>query len=237
MLQVIREYALERLEASGEAEALRRAHAAYFLALAEQARQQQTGPETVAWRDRLEREHDNLRAALGWAREQGEVEMGLRLAVALSWFWVRRGHLREGRAWLEGLLAVEAGETECRQGWRRAGGGAGEGPAQCWNVRSDQGAYATAQTQLEQARALALAAGDPRTARQALTNLGRVASDQGDLERAAALYTESLALARELGDQRDIMTVLTNLGHVASSRGTWSGPRRSIWTVWRLRAS
>ena len=219
LLQVIREYALERLERSGEAAALRRAHAAYFLALAEHARQQETGPETVAWRDRLEREHDNLRAALGWAREQGEVELGLRMAVALTWFWVRRGHLREGRAWLEGLLAVEAGETESA----RAGAGLAAVRAKALlnagMFALTMGAYATAQTQLEQARALALAAGDPRTARQALTNLGRVASDQGDLEGAAALYMDSLALARELGDQRDIMTVLTNLGHVASKQG------------------
>ncbi|HLV99393.1 MAG TPA: tetratricopeptide repeat protein [Ktedonobacterales bacterium] len=219
MLQVIREYALERLEASGEANALRRAHTQHFLALAEQARQQETGPETVAWRDRLEREHDNLRAALGWAQEQGEAEIGLRLAVALTWFWVRRGHLREGRAWLEGLLAVAAGEVEAA----RPGGGVAAVRAKALlnagMFALTMGAYATAQTQLEQARALAQASGDVRTARQALTNLGRVASDQGDLERAAALYTDSLALARELGDQQEIVAVLTNLGHVASKQG------------------
>jgi non-specific serine/threonine protein kinase len=220
MLQVIREYALEQLEASGEAETLRRAHAGYFLALAEQARQQQTGPETVAWRDRLEREHDNLRAALGWLREQGEVELGLRLAVALTWFWRRRGHLREGQAWLEGLLATTAGQLA-----DDTGAGAELAVVRAKALHNAgmlallQGAYATAQTQLEQARALALAAGDTRTARQALTNLGRVASDQGDRERAAALYTESLALARELGDQQGVVTLLTNLGRVAVTQG------------------
>ena len=77
MLHVIREYALERLEASGEAEALRRAHAAYFLALAEQAEPaSDRAGGSAPGLDRLEREHDNLRAALGWAREQGEAEIG-----------------------------------------------------------------------------------------------------------------------------------------------------------------
>jgi predicted ATPase/class 3 adenylate cyclase/DNA-binding XRE family transcriptional regulator len=219
MLQVIRDYTLERLEASRETEVLRRAHAAYFLELAEQARQQATGPETVAWRGRLEREHDNLRAALHWAREQGEVELGLRLAVAFTWFWVRRGYLREGRAWLEGLLAVAAEEPEAV----RAGAGLAVVRAKAMlnagMFALTMGAYATAQTHLEQARELALAAGDRRTARQALTNLGRVASDQDDLERAMALYTESLALARELGDHDQVALCLNNLGDVALQRG------------------
>jgi predicted ATPase/class 3 adenylate cyclase/DNA-binding XRE family transcriptional regulator len=239
LLQVIREYALERLDESGEADALRGAHAAYFLALGEQARQQATGPETVAWRDRLEREHDNLRAALGWLREQGEAEMGLRLAVALTWFWVRRGHLREGRAWLDELLAVAAGETEAA----RAGAGLAVVRAKAMlnagMLALTMGAYATAETQLEQARALAHASGDPRTARQALTNLGRVASDQGDLERAEALYTESLALARELGDRDHLALCLNNLGDVARRRGELSQSegllRGALAVYWELR--
>jgi predicted ATPase/class 3 adenylate cyclase/DNA-binding XRE family transcriptional regulator/catechol 2,3-dioxygenase-like lactoylglutathione lyase family enzyme len=218
MLQVIREYAREQLKGSGEEQALRRAHAEYFLELAERARRQETGPETVTWRDRLEREHDNLRAALGWAREQGEVELGLRLAVALTWFWVRRGYLREGRAWLEGLLALAAGEAEAARAPRLAVVRA-KALLNAGVFALIMGAYATAEIQLEQARALAQVAGDPRTARQALTNLGRVASDQGDLERAKAFYTEGLTLAREPGDRREIVALLTNLGHVASRQG------------------
>src|SRR5262249_19994377 len=100
MLHVIRAYALERLEASDggrEAEALRQAHAAYFLALAERAEPELTGPAAAIWLDRLEREHDNLRAALGWARTWGDggAETGLRLVGALWRFWWARGHLRE----------------------------------------------------------------------------------------------------------------------------------------------
>jgi non-specific serine/threonine protein kinase len=219
MLQVIREYAHERLEASGEAEVLRRAHTHSFLSLAEQARQKEPGPEALAWRERLEREHDNLRAALGWTRDRSEAELGLRLAVALTSFWRRRGYVREGRAWLDGLLAVAAGEAEA------AGTGAGleviraKASLNAGMFALNMGAYAMAQNQLEQARTLALAAGNAEVARKALTNLGRIATDQGDLERAAALYAESLALARELGDQWGSAIVLGNLGHIALLQG------------------
>ncbi|HEX9413786.1 MAG TPA: hypothetical protein VF916_09820, partial [Ktedonobacterales bacterium] len=109
MLQVVREYALEQLERNGEAEALWRAHLTYFLTLAEEVELWLLGgprlPEGLA---RLEREHDNLRAALEWTRRQEEVALGLRLAGAVSRFWLLRGHLREGRERLDEVLALEA---------------------------------------------------------------------------------------------------------------------------------
>ena len=100
MLETIREYALERLGVSGEQAALRQAHADYYLALMEQAAPELRGPHTVAWLDRLEAEHDNLRAALGWALEQGEAGIALRLAETVAWFWSLRGYLDEGRRWM-----------------------------------------------------------------------------------------------------------------------------------------
>ncbi len=217
LLRVIREYALERLESSGEAESLCRAHAAQMLALADQANQQRTGPESVAWRDRVEREHDNLRAALAWARDSGEAELGLRLAEMLFWFWRRRGHVREARRWLEEFLAagpVDALAMDSELAKLRA-----QALVNCGTLALLQGAYPTAVTEIEQGRALALAVGDQRTARIALTNLGRVASAQGDLERAAARYAESLALAREIGDKNAIATLLTNLANVDNNQG------------------
>ena len=106
MLETIREYATERLIESDEYEPLRHAHAHYFLALAEQAEPELTGPQQADWLERLEGEHDNLRAALGWAREQNAAETALRLAGALWRFWYTRGYLSEGRRWLDQALAM-----------------------------------------------------------------------------------------------------------------------------------
>jgi non-specific serine/threonine protein kinase len=215
MLQVIREYALERLEASGEAEALRRAHTGHFLALAEQAEPALRGPKAGAWLGRLEREHDNLRAALGWAREQGEAETGLRLAVALGGFWDARGRLREGQTWVEELLALESGDAprEVAAGVR-ARALAAAGRLALW-----QGDTALAGSRLEAAAALGSAAGDLRTAAIALNNLGIIAEQQGNLERAGVHYEESLALYRQAGNQRGIAVALNNLGVLAVSQG------------------
>jgi hypothetical protein len=106
MLETIREYALERLEGSGEIEAMRRRHAACFLLLAEDAAPQLEGAEQITWLDRLDIEADNVRAALTWSQTAGDFETGLRIAGALAWFWHFRGYASEGRAWLE--VALEA---------------------------------------------------------------------------------------------------------------------------------
>jgi predicted ATPase/class 3 adenylate cyclase len=222
MLHIMREYARERLEASEggkEAEALRRAHADYFLALAERALPELSGPEGVAWLGRLEREHDNLRAALGWARERGAAETGLRLVSALWRFWWGRGYLREGRAWVDEMLALGDGSQpptaapmapdRVRVQALRAGG----------ILASWQGDVAAAEPRLEAAAALARASGDLQTAARALNDLGNLASRQSDLKQAAARYQECLMLSREVGDQASIATALGNLGDIAARQG------------------
>src|SRR5207248_2594054 len=108
MLETIREYGLACLAAAGEMPALQRRHATYFLTRVEDGAPRLIGAGQVAGLARLEDEHDNLRAALRWAMDSGEVELGLRLAVALWPLWWVRGHLSEGRRWLEGLLARAA---------------------------------------------------------------------------------------------------------------------------------
>src|SRR5262249_31746872 len=105
MLEPIREYALDQLVARGEAAALRRAHASYYLALAEAAVAQWDSPSADAAITQLDREYDNLRAVLQWARGGGDRTLGLQLATALRRFWQRRGSYSEGRVWLEELLA------------------------------------------------------------------------------------------------------------------------------------
>jgi predicted ATPase/DNA-binding XRE family transcriptional regulator len=214
LLHVIREYALEQLEASGEAEALRRAYAASSLALAEQAGPEHWGLEARTWLDRMEREHDNLRAALSWAQAREEAETGLRLAAALFDFWAIRGHLREGRAWLEGLLAMEAGARLPAGTGVQARALFTSGLLAVW-----QGDTAAAEMRLEQARALGQAADDQWTVGRAANSLGILALRQGDRERAAAYFADTLAVAREAGDQMGIATALNNLGDVAFYQG------------------
>jgi len=109
MLETIREYGLEALTASGENEVTRHAHTRYYLALAEEAPSKLFGVKQEVWYERLEREHDNLRAALNWLLKRKEAEMALRLGGALGTFWGKRGHFNEGQAFLERALTASKG--------------------------------------------------------------------------------------------------------------------------------
>ena len=214
MLRVIREYALEQLEASQEADSLRRAHAASMLALAERAEPQLVGPEAGMWLERLDIEHDNLRAALTWASERGAIEMGLRLVAAVFRFWVVRGHLREGRAWAERLLALARNDSSVASSAALARALRAAGVIALY--QSDEQA---AGGWLEQAAALGRAADDLPTAALALNSLGVVAMHNGALDQAAAYLEESLTLLRVVGRQRDIASAHINLGVVAILSG------------------
>jgi predicted ATPase/class 3 adenylate cyclase len=115
MLETVHEFAREKLQESKEAEEIKRVHAQYFLTLAEQAFPELRGPDQLEWLERLEAEHDNMRAALSWALEHKQVELALRLGSALWWFWWMRGHNSEGRRWLEQALAMDGrGSPEVR---------------------------------------------------------------------------------------------------------------------------
>ncbi len=233
LLHVIREYALERLEASAggsggqagqEAEALHRAHAVYFLALAERAEPELQGPAQVAWLDRLEREHDNFRTALAWAQAhpRTEAERGLRLAAALEPFWFARGHLREGRAWTEGPLDVVAPHQRDGAGthgevsvvvWARAL------KAAVWLAIFTGEDYGPTAARLEAAMAVARAAGDLRTTAESLSVLDAAAYFKGDLARSAMQLEECLALFRAAGSMGDVAFILSSLGEVALHQG------------------
>jgi predicted ATPase/transcriptional regulator with XRE-family HTH domain len=212
MLETLREFAQEQLESAAEMAAVRDRHLHWCLALAEEAEPQLTGPEQADWVARLAGEHDNLRAALGWARAQGAGEEGLRLAGALWRFWILRGNLSEGRGWLDGALAQGgAGSAALRA---RVLYGAG-------NLAYWQGDYERAATLLGESLAVFRQAGDTQDMAWALNDLGLVAYAQGDYERAGALFTESLALKRHLGDTRDIAVSLNNVGFTAATRGDY----------------
>jgi predicted ATPase/class 3 adenylate cyclase len=214
MLETIREYGLECLTASGEEPAMRRAHADYYLALVEAAEPALTGPEQTAWLERLEAEHDNLRAALRWAEESGEAEVGLRLAGALCQFWLMRGHLREGQERLARLLGL-AGAPPYTAARAKALTRAG-------HVADNLGDYAAAHAFFEESLAIRRALGEKGGIAAALNDLEWVAFHRNDYTAARALSEESLAIWRDLGDKEGIATSLNNLGFVAYHQGEYT---------------
>jgi predicted ATPase/class 3 adenylate cyclase len=220
MLETIREYGLEQLGASGEAEALRRAHAAYYLALAEEAAPYLTGSEQSIWLERLERDHDNLRAALGWARDRGDVALGLRLAGALWRFWYTRGYLSEGRGWLEDMLTLSERTDDPAIGSMRTKALYGAA-----TLASTQNDFNRALVLWEASLALSREVGDKAVAASALNALGLTALQRGDMERAATLFAESLTLAREVGEPWGIARTLLSLGQTAYVQGDYARAR------------
>jgi predicted ATPase len=216
MLHVIREYALERLEASEEGTTLARAHAGYYLALAEQVRLKRWGPLPAGGLRRLEQEHDNLRAVLGWARDHQQAEIGLRLAAALGPFWAMRGHISEGRRWVEEMLAVAGSPTGTQEGV--------ESPAANMAARrrvlQQAALFAWKQDDMERASALweecldaAAQAGDVPATVEPLKGLGGVALMRGDTRRGTAFLEAALVLARQVDDQQLTVEVLTFSGY------------------------
>jgi non-specific serine/threonine protein kinase len=220
MLETVRAYALEQLEASGEAEPLQQRHAAHFLELAELAASELTGPRQGPWLERLEEEHDNLRAALDWSTERGQAELSLRLAGALGRFWEVRGYLSEGQRWLERALTLGAsvGPSPTASVLAAALNAAGT----LAYISSD---YERAAALFQDSLRLQRELGDRSGIATSLHNLARVRFYQGDHERAGALCEESLALRRELADKRGIAMSLNTLGVIARDSGDLASAR------------
>jgi non-specific serine/threonine protein kinase len=213
MLVTIREYALEQLEQSGEAEKLRQQHAAYFVKFAEDAEPQLTGGEQTIWLARLEEEHDNLRAALGWSTsDRGGREIALRLSSSLWRFWARRGHYREGRMWIERILAT--GSRQDTSPALRAKGSYVAGL-----MARYQGDNEKAAGFYGEALALYRELGDLQGMAWSLNDLGTLAIEEGNLERVGTLWEESLRLKKALGDKRDIALTMGNLAELERWKG------------------
>jgi predicted ATPase/class 3 adenylate cyclase len=206
MLETIHEYARERLEESGEAETIKRAHAEYFLELAEKAEIEDTAAASSEWLERLETEHDNFRVALSWALEHGEAETALRLAGALGEFWLMRGHLSEGASWLQSTL---------RHGDGIPAPVRAKALDMAGTIENYRGEHERAQSLLEESAALYRATGDKRGLARAVNSLGHTAADLGDWGRAEALYRESMELGGELGERERVYAALNNLGWAA----------------------
>jgi len=204
MLETIREYASERLEDSGDAEELRRRHAAHFLVLAE-ASEPHLPAYHREWLDRLDREHDNLRAAHDWLEASGETQLALRLTGALSRFWLMKGHVAEGRRRLEAALRADERPTAARAKALIGASMLAIGDA-------------TARLQAEEALALHRALGDAwGTAHSQLVLGSSVAAE--DMTRAQQLYDESARAFRELGDEHYVLIVTRGLAWACITLG------------------
>jgi predicted ATPase/DNA-binding SARP family transcriptional activator len=216
LLETVREYAAERLEASGRGDELHRRHAEYFAWLAEEG----WGPLRAAatqeaWLARLRGERDNFRAALGWSLDHDEPAIALRIADTLWWYWWFRAEAAEGRVWLERALAIDHGDDDARRA-RCCNGLAGL----CWSL----GDYAAAERHGEEAVRLALVVGDDVIAARASNTLGLIALSGGDAARAHTLFAESVARNRVADMSEDVRSwnlaiAIDNLGSAAHALG------------------
>ena len=211
MLETVRQYASDRLIESGESGNLRAGHARFFLDLAEEAETGLAGTEQPAWLERLEAEHDNLRAALGWFAEEKEIERGLRLVAALLRFWWFRGHLIEGRAHLELLLGLSGTPVrdEVRAKalhalavliYRQADDAAGD-----WSV---------ARYRLDESLAIYRRLGNEARVVAVLQDLGRVCAELGEWNEARNFLVESMKMGRRSENEPGIALSLFTLGRM-----------------------
>jgi predicted ATPase/DNA-binding SARP family transcriptional activator/DNA-binding CsgD family transcriptional regulator len=208
MLEPVKQYARERLQESEESDATPRRHAAFFLALAEEAEPELKGTHQEEWLGRLEAEHDNFRAALSWAMELGEAELGLRLGAALVEFWHLHTHHNEARRWLEDALAKGGGSPSARmKALERA----------CF-LAWELGDYERAMAFGEEGLVLARRLEDSTSVAAILVNLGSVAMSRTEVERASALLEEAVAMCKASGDDWGLAQALYTLGIVAVVR-------------------
>jgi tetratricopeptide (TPR) repeat protein len=215
MLETIREYALDRLAASGDLEATRDRHLARYLQLAETAEPELTRAGQAAWLERLTEENDNIRAALAWSFESGKLDLGLQLAGALVRFWSIRGLMTEGRRWLSDALEASTGvpPVVLSKAYFAAGFAA-----------LGQGDYVQAKTFFEESLLLSREAGDVRLEAQSLQQIGWIVMTRGKYEaahneRAVELATKALELAEGIGEKIVQSGALNILAEVAAEAG------------------
>jgi len=211
MLITVREYGLECLQASGEEDLIRRAHAEYYLALAEEAEPHLKEAENREWLARFERDQENLRTALEWSMTSEEAELVLRICGALWEFWSRRGKRSEGRYWLKAALGLPgAGAHHVARAKALYAAG-----YLAWH----QNDLSEANLLLRESVALYRALEDDRGLARALGILGVIIQRQGYLAEGRSLVEESLTLHRKLGNNWELANLLQNLSYVAWWQG------------------
>jgi len=224
MLEMIRAYALERLTEAGELEATRLRHAEHFTAFAERAKEKLNTPEHLAAMDRLEAEHDNLRAALAWSLDTQPADpagaaVGLRLVQALTGFWYHHAHTTEGRRWLE--RALELTSEEAGAPLARVAHGLGL-------LLSEQGDDAAARPFFERSLAIWRELGDQVQQARELNSLGISLHHLGQMDAARSVLEESIAIAREIGHRGRLATALSNLGQLESATGNFDRATQAL---------
>jgi len=220
MLETLREYGLEALTASGEMEAIRQVHARYYLALAEEAEPKLGGAQQTVWLERLEWEHDNLRAAMQWSVEQGKagqsMEMALRLGGALQQFWIVRSLFNEGRTFLEKALAAREGVVVP---------GRAKAVMAAASFALAQGDNDRAQTLGKESLAQCRELGDIRGAAASLHHLADVAWVGGNFALSRSLAEESLTISKEVSDIWSIAYILADLANLFLIHGEYDKAR------------
>ncbi|MDQ3655685.1 MAG: tetratricopeptide repeat protein, partial [Chloroflexota bacterium] len=217
VLETLRDYGLEQLEALGEVSDARFAHATWVRDLAEAAELRMQGNDQERWLNRLEPEWENVRAAAEWALASGHAAVVLRTFSAIRRFCTARGHVSEAREFLDRALAAMGDDqsvVRCRS--LIAAG----------NLAEDQGDLDIAQALCTQARALAVELGDKPNEALALIGLGYVAQDRGDFKTALAVHSQAETLARELDGQHILGTALGNLASVSYFQGNLADAQR-----------
>ena len=227
MLETIREFASEQLAASGETIPAERAFEAFLISRAEAAEAGLSGPDQPDWLERLEAEHDNLRAGLGRAVERGDAEAALRLAPRLWRFWWLRGYLGEGRSWLERALTLDPAADP--DAIARAEFGLGK-------LCSDLGDFAAADKHFKACIEVRRALGDILGLAEALSALAVVAVNLRTYDDARALGEEALHISRQHGDARVTGRALHDLAMVAREQGDYARARplyEESMAIWR----
>src|SRR5436190_1597785 len=221
--EVLRQYAAEKLdEAPGDRGEIEHHHAGYYLGLAQLAEPELRGEEQGKWLELLEREQDNLRAVLHWAKENEDPAIGVRLGAALWRLWYVRSYYGEGREQLAAMLAIEDAAESGNVEFMRAKAAAVNGAGVLAFVEGDK---VESRALFEESLALSRSLGDKQGTASMLNNLGIMAHQGGDPGEARTLYEESLAIRRELGDKWGVASSLNNLGLLAQEAGEYGEAR------------
>jgi len=217
LLQIVKQYSREQLEAVDEVESLNDLHLAYFVELGANSQLALIGPEQRMWLQMLEAEHNNMRAALAWGLEQSKAEEVLRLSAGLGRFWGFSGRMGEGRKWLASALELRKETSLLIQG-----------SALHWqgSLAGQQGDYDAAEASLRESLELYRTCDNPKGICAVLNMLANVAYLHNDLKEARSMYQQSVDISRKLGDTHSMGAVLNNLGNVARAQKDYDAARK-----------